>query len=272
MASFESSDKLSKSTALEPWGPIASLLFELDSDDVQRIVELAGLAPDWTLTKEQDYSHKTRKRAYKAKIGKLYSKLPNDQKERFVLNIARELIKQNQSYRERLNEVLQNIGWALIEDRLIQINVLHPSDLINLPQDACEDLSKAAERLPYDLSGAITAACGAVDSVCTRIYKRYPDLGNIGKASFQEKVNKALAAVKALDNLHAELIQLGWEEDKAKKFCENLKGAISQAAYVMQTLRSKMGDAHGSKPSLATLVFDSIKWAMIISSLLRRDK
>lgn len=263
---------LFESTALEPWGPIAGLLFELDSDDVQHITELAGLSPDWTLTEKQAFSHKTRKRVYRERIGKLYSKLPDDQKQQFILNIARELIKQNQSYRERLNELLQNIGWALIEDRLIQINVLNPFDLINLPKIAHEDLSKAAERLSDDLSGAITAACGAVDSVCNRIYEKYPDLGDIGQASFQEKVNKALSAVKALENLYAELIQLGWEDSKAGMFCKNLKGALSQAAYVMQTLRSEMGDVHGSKLPLATLVFDSIKWAMIISSLLREDE
>lgn len=96
-------------------------------------------------------------------------------------------------------------------------------------------------------------------------------MGDIGQASFQEKVNKALTAVKALENLYAELLQLGWKKGKAKIFCKNLKGAISQAAYVMQILRSEMGDVHGSRLPLATLVFDSIKWAMIISSLLRYD-
>ena len=83
------------STSLEPWGPIASLLFELNSDDVQHIVELAGLAPDWSLTKEQAYSHRTRKRVYREQIGRLYSELPTDQQQRFILNVARELIKLN---------------------------------------------------------------------------------------------------------------------------------------------------------------------------------
>ena len=97
----------------------------------------------------------------------------------------------------------------------------------------------------------------------------HPNLGDIGKTRFQEKVNKALVAVEALEHLHAELLQLGWERKEADMFCRNLKGAISQAAYVMQSLRSRMGDVHGSKPSLAPLAFNSIKWAMIISSLLR---
>jgi len=194
------------STTLEPWGPIASLLFELKSDDVQHIIERAGVAPDWSLTKDQAYSHKTRKRVYRERIGRLYSELPTDQQQRFILNVARELIKLNKSYRERINEVLRNMGWTLIEDTLIQIGVLDPSDLLSLREAASKDLPKAGERLPTDLSGAISAACGAVDSVCARIYEVHPNLGDIGKVSFQEKVNKALEAVKALENLHDELL------------------------------------------------------------------
>jgi hypothetical protein len=162
---------------------------------------------------------------------------------------------------------LQSIGWTLAGDRLIQIDVLHPSDLLNLPEVTIKDLTKAAERLPNDPSGAISAACGAVDSLCDKIYKDH-NLGDIGKASFQEKVKKSLAEVKALDNLHTELMLIGWGEEDARTFCHNLNGAISQAAYVMQSLRSNMGDVHGSKPYSAILAFDSIKWAMIISSLL----
>jgi hypothetical protein len=37
----------------------------------------------------------------------------------------------------------------------------------------------------------------------------------------------------------------------------------------MQSLRSRMSDAHGSKPALEAVVFDSLKWATIIASQLR---
>jgi hypothetical protein len=37
----------------------------------------------------------------------------------------------------------------------------------------------------------------------------------------------------------------------------------------MQTLRSKMSDAHGSKAALEAVVFDSLKWAAIIAMQLR---
>ena len=191
-----------------------------------------------------------------------------DQKQQFVVNVARGIIIQNPEYRERINEVLNNIGWALVADNLVSIEILDPSDLINLPQATHRDLSKAAERLTSDMSGAITNACGAVESVCAEVYKKY-NFGEVEKASFQEKVNKSLEAVKSLERLKDELLLLGWEEGKAEILCKNLKGAVSQAAYVMQSLRSGMGDVHGSKPVLNTLAFDSIKWSIIISSLLK---
>ena len=257
--------------ALKPEDPIFSLLFELDSDEIQRIVERAGLVPNWSLTKDQAYSHKTRKRVYRGRVIEQYSKLSPEHQQHFILNISQELIRLNKGYEENINETLQSIGWTLAGDRLIQIDALHPSDLLNLPEVTIKDLTKAAERLPNDPSGAISAACGAVDSLCEKIYKDH-NLGDIGKASFQEKVKKSLAEVKALENLHAELMLIGWREEDARIFCHNLNGAISQAAYVMQSLRSNMGDVHGSKPYSGILAFDSIKWAMIISSLLREKQ
>ena len=255
-------------TGFDPWGPVSSILFEFDSDSVQSIIELVGLTPDWSLTKEQAYSHTTRKRAFRGQINKLYHDLYPDQKQHFAVNVARGIITQNPEHRERINEVLNNIGWALAADSLIPIDILDPSDLMNLPQATRKDLSKAAERLTNDMSGAITNACGAVESVCAEVYEKY-NLGEVVKASFQEKVNKSLEAVKGLEKLKDELLLLGWEEGKTEILCKNLKGAVSQAAYVMQSLRSGMGDVHGSKPALNTLAFDSIKWSIIISSLLR---
>lgn len=49
----------------------------------------------------------------------------------------------------------------------------------------------------------------------------------------------------------------------------NLRGALNQGAYVMQTLRSRMGDVHGSKPVLKPLVFDSLKWAALLVRVMK---
>ncbi len=46
-------------------------------------------------------------------------------------------------------------------------------------------------------------------------------------------------------------------------------GQINQAADVMQTLRGQMGDVHGTRPTIESVVYNSVKWAVIICSLLR---
>lgn len=149
-------------SGFDPWGPVSSLLFELNSDEIQTIIERAGFTPNWSLSKEQAYSHTTRKRVFRGRINQLYNDLYPDEKQQFIINVARGIIGIDPEHRERINELLQNIGWTLVEDKLIPIDILNPSDLVNLPQATREDLSKAAERLPSDLSGAITNACGAV--------------------------------------------------------------------------------------------------------------
>ncbi len=254
----------------DPWGPISSLLFDLESDSVQRIIERAGLALDWSLTEREEFSHKTRNRAYRGKVSRALTELSPEDQRVFILNVAIELPSLNALLREQLRVILQRIGWDFIEDRLIQIDILSSFDISNLPGAAVEDLSRAAERLTHDLSGAISAACGAVESICATIYTEH-SLGDISEASFQEKVNKSLLATGTLERLKENLLQIGWEASDADRFQQNLKGAINHAAYVMQSLRSRMGDVHGSQPALATIAFDSIKWAMIISSLLKND-
>ena len=68
-----------------------------------------------------------------------------------------------------------------------------------------------------------------------------------------------------------ELIALGWPDAEISRFKKNFEGALTQGAYVMQTLRSKMGDVHGTKPIVKPLVFDSLKWAeLLVRSLSER--
>ena len=68
--------------------------------------------------------------------------------------------------------------------------------------------------------------------------------------------------------IERQLVELGWQQPDAKQVAENVKGSLNQAANAMQSLRSKMGDVHGTKPILKPLVFDSIKWATLIVRLL----
>jgi len=65
------------------------------------------------------------------------------------------------------------------------------------------------------------------------------------------------------------LIELGWNERDACRLFHNLKGSLNQGANVLQTLRSNISDAHGSKKVFEPIVFDLIKWASLILRMLK---
>jgi hypothetical protein len=254
--------------SFDPWGPVESLIFELNSDQVQDIISSSGLVINWHLTKEQSYSHTTRKREFRQRINQEYLNLSSKDREQFILNVVRSLVNVNIEFKERLNDYLKNIGWLFVEDKLIKIDILDPKDLEFIPSFSKSEITKASERIQTDLSGSITSSCGSIESACFEIYKKY-NLGDIGSASFQEKIKKSLAAIKFFERLKNDLQNIDWNSNDAEIFCKNFEGSINQIAYVMQSLRSNMGDTHGSKPVINTLVFDTIKWAIIILSILK---
>lgn len=186
----------------------------------------------------------------------------------FLRIVTEEMLRRQPDVEPDLREALERLGWTLHEGHLVEVAVLDISDLPELPPDAHGDLLKAATRLrDGDLSGAVSAASAAVDAVTSRIYQ-IKNLGDPGSASFQKRVSRSLKALNTVGEVERQLIELGWEQQDANIFAENLRGSLNQAAFVMQTLRSKMGDVHGTKPILKPLVFDSIKWATLIVRIL----
>jgi len=117
------------------------------------------------------------------------------------------------------------------------------------------------------MGGALSAACGAVDSITNKIYQGN-NLGNAGVASFQERCKVALNTVGVFSAISNELKDIDWKDSGVIPFNKNFEGALNQASYVMQSLRANMSDVHGTKPVIKPLVFDSIKWAQIIIRLL----
>lgn len=99
------------------------------------------------------------------------------------------------------------------------------------------------------------------------IYTRY-SLGDAGKASFQERVKKSIEALNVKDSLMRELSEIGWPESDYKPLTANIEGSLNQAAFVMQKLRSDMGDVHGTKPVISALIYDSIKWSSLLLRVL----
>lgn len=191
--------------------------------------------------------------------------------ERFIAVVAEEVLKREPDSRESLQENLSRLGWSLSGNAVIPIKILDTSILAELPSESQQDLTKAAQRLrDGDLSGAISSACGALDAATSAIYSS-AGLGDPTKASFQERCKRSLRARGVIPKMEQQLRELGWNEQEITPFRKNFEGAMNQGAYVMQTLRSNMGDVHGTKPILKPLVFDCLKWAELILRAIKED-
>ena len=189
-----------------------------------------------------------------------------------VLNYFVEIVVNHPSYPTEsfdLDSHLERLGWQIEDGKLIPINIFDISEFSDLPDVSKPDLLNAATRLRNgDLTGALGAACAAVDSATNAIYSDYR-LGRPWDDNFQMRCNRALQVKNIFKQLSDELSDMGWNENDVKMFSRNLKGALNQGAYVMQTLRSRMSDVHGSKPVLNPLIYDSLKWAALILRMLK---
>jgi len=232
--------------------------------DIKGIVGLAGLDLTELAHLEQRSGGGASKGQLMTGIDRAFRELNYDSRQSFVAIVSEEVLKRRPDIQELLNQYLSRLGWVLAEGAIIPLQLYDPQELAEIPTEPRGDLVKAAQRFrDGDLSGAISAACGAVDHVTSRIYAE-AKLGDPGAASFQERCKKALAARGVIPALEEQLSQLSWEVPDVTLLKRNFEGALIQGAYVMQSLRSKMGDVHGTKPILKPLVFDCMKWAEIV--------
>jgi len=237
--------------------------------DIKEIVGLAGFDLASIACLEQKIGGGASKGQLMTGIDRGLKGLDDESQKRFIAVVAEELLRRKPDSRLPLDENLSRLGWSLCGNSVIPIEVFDVSTLGELPSESQEDLTKAAQRLrDGDLSGAISSTCGALDAATLAIYNS-SNLGDPTAASFQERCKHALAASGVIPKLEKNLRELDWNDTDIKKFKKNYEGAINQAAFVMQTLRSRMGDVHGTKPILKPLVFDCLKWAELILRALK---
>ena len=244
-----------------PWGPVRSVLEDNFSfGTVKTVVASAGL----DMTRLSDVHPSDTKGELMTAIDQFVGELVNEEKSRFASILIQEMIRRRPDVTGRLDEVLRRVEWSIVDGHALPIKLVDRTELEELPPESRNDLVKAAKRFQDgDLSGSISAACGAVDSITSRIYAE-KSLSDAGSDSFQTKVARSLDATGVLGKVETELVQLGWDTIKAEQMIHNLRGALNQASNVMQALRSGMGDVHGTKDTLKALVFDSLQWSKII--------
>ncbi|MEI6314422.1 MAG: hypothetical protein WCO89_06095 [Syntrophus sp. (in: bacteria)] len=257
----------------QTWGVIRSILHEKYSfGTIKAIAGRAGL--DMIQMSHLEQTSRTRKSsASKSQVlSAIDAQVACMEEHRFIQFlriVTEEMLRRQPLVESDLLESLERLGWMVHEGHLVEVTVLDVSDLLELPQESHVDLIKAATRLrDNDLSGAVSAACAAVDAATSSIYQR-ENLGNPGAASFQEKVSRSLEAINIVGEIEKQLVELDWDKNEATMLAKNVRGSLNQASFVLQSLRSKMGDVHGTKPILKPLVFDSIKWSTLIVRLLK---
>jgi hypothetical protein len=191
---------------------------------------------------------------------RLYGALPLERKER-ALPILAERVQG-----DGLTRLLGRHGYQFSMGALVQVGVLDPRESQHLPQTATSELAKAISRLAgNDESGAITAACGAVDATTTALFEKH-NLGDPG-VSFQAKVNTVIDRLGIIAKLENELREVGVRPDDARRIAQEVHEATKHAAEALQVIRRTVGDVHGTKPTYTRIVYDTIKWASAICAL-----
>ena len=239
--------------------------------DIKQIVGLAGFDLASIAHLQQEAGGGASKGQLMTGIDGGLNVLDEASQRRFIAVVAEVVLTRRPDSRQSLADNLARLGFSLSGNAVIPVEVFDISTLGELPRASQADLTKAAQRLrDGDLSGAISSACGAVDAATSATYFS-EGLGDPTKASFQERCKHSLDASGVVPNMEHQLRELDWADNHIKMFRDNFKGAMNHGAFVMQTLRSHMGDVHGTKPILKPLVFDCLKWAELMLRALRED-
>jgi hypothetical protein len=201
-------------------------------------------------------------------IDRLFGEMPTDKQETALRILAERLVTSSPELASNVQEILGSHGYQFIEGAFIPVGMLDARESQFLPTSSASEIARATARLlTEDYSGAITAACGAVDLLTQEVYKKH-NLGDPGKVAFQAKVNTCLKQLSVFEHMHKDFVGLGVSEADALSLVDHMRQATNQAAHALQILRRAMGDTHGSKPALRATAYDSIKWASAICGLL----
>ena len=253
------------------WSAASAILRNFSFYDIKEIVGLAGFDSSRISHLVQRSGSSTSKGQLITEIEQGLSEFTDEEKRHFVNIVIEEMLDRNSNIEEQLEKYLSRLGWQIIDGLVLPIEILDRNDLNELAEESKADLLKAAKRFrDGDLSGAVSAACGAVDSVTQKIYQSN-NLGDFGKTSFQERCKVALHSVGIFSAINSELRDINWKDAGVVPFSKNFEKALNHASYIMQSLRANMSDVHGTKQVLRPLVFDSIKWAQIIIRLLSKQ-
>jgi hypothetical protein len=182
--------------------------------------------------------------------------------------ISLKIIGNQLSDNGKVKNLLAQHGFEFVDGTFVPTAMLDQREAHFLPTSSASELAKAMKRLvDGDDSGAITAACGAVDTLMQKIYL-LPELSGLSvDSSFSTKVNTAIARLNIFEHMESDFLSIGMKPDDAKDILSEMRKATNHSAQMLQILRRAMGDVHGSKPALRRSAYDAIKWSSAICAM-----
>lgn len=248
------------------WGIIRRYLGGLTFSIIKDVIGLTGF-PISELGHIQQQKGATKGQLL-SEVDKTVNNYDYEELKLFLNTICEEVYKRLPHHQEELQDYLNKIGWQFIEGNLIPLEIFDRSELSKLPKSTRKDFVKALEKFSDgDISGSLGSSCSSIDSLTTEIINKH-SIGDPTKMSFQQKIVESFE-VKPKNEIVNNLVSLGWQRKDADMLIHNLKGSINQIGFVLQKLRSDMSDVHGTKPVLKELVYFALKWAEILSRILK---
>jgi hypothetical protein len=169
--------------------------------------------------------------------------------------------------RESVRTLFAQHGFEYVDGTFVPAALLDQREARYLPASSASELAKAMKRLvDGDETGAITSACGAVDTLMQQLYVKH-GLGDPADFAFAAKINTAANYLRIFEDAKDELTSLGMKGSDADALVTDMRKAMNHAAQMLQMLRKAMGDVHGSKPALRQMAYGAIKWSSAICGL-----
>lgn len=244
---------------------ILSKFFELSITKMNRLAARAGLC-----VSRIPFASESRAKIQPV-VSAMFSELLDDRKMALLTVIADGLIAEygsNEAEREDLKGLLRTHGFQFVNGSFIRVAAFDERERPFLPDSAFEEITGAFSRLADgDDSGAVTKACGAVDST---MQDAYAALGlGAPPPSFQTKVNTVFSRLDVYTKLKDGLVALHVSTADAEKIAEEAHETVKHAAELLQVIRRVQGDVHGTKLADSSLAYDAVKLCSAICGLLR---
>jgi len=239
------------------FGVMLSELSSLGITGAQRAVEAAGITG---VNVSEQYWY-----PFRVGVEAAFYKLKRDAR-----LAALRVLGSRLSDNDQVRHLLMEHGFEYIDGTFVPTGLLDQREARYLPPSSASELAKAMKRLvDGDETGAITSACGAVDTLMQHLYTKPPlsSLGDPKDFAFASKVNTAASRLGIFEEIAREFAALGMKHDDIDAVIMEMRKATNHAAQMLQTLRRTMGDVHGSKPALRRTAYDAIKWASAICGL-----